>query len=299
MIDSRPHILLVDDEPYNLEILEEYLEGEPYALHRAADGEEAWAFLSAPDCPVLHTILLDRMMPKLDGLGLLARIKGVPRLAGIPVILQTADAAPERVAEGIKAGAFYYLTKPFERSVLLSVVGSAVKERLQVEDIQRRLDDGIRGATLLDQGTFTYRTPDQARILATLLSQACPAPEHAALGLWEMLINAVEHGNLEISYGRKTELLDAGQMETEIQARLEQEPYASRRVVVGFERRGPQVTITITDEGPGFDWRRYLELDATRAFHSHGRGIAMARQLSFTSVEYRGRGNEVQVLIET
>lgn len=46
--------------------------------------------------------------------------------------------------------------------------------------------------------------------------------------------------------------------------------------------------MTITDQGEGFAWERYLEMDPSRAFDTHGRGIAMARMISFDSVEYRG-----------
>ncbi len=293
MTTDRSHLLLVDDEPFNLEILHEYLEDGPYILHQAVDGEAAWAFLSDPNCPPLRAILLDRMMPKLDGLGVMSRMKGIDRLAQIPVILQTADAAPERVAEGIQAGAFYYLTKPFEQSVLLSVIASAVGSRTRIEEVQQRLEGGLRGAALLEHGSFAFSTPEQAQSLATLLSAACPAPEQAALGLWEMLLNAVEHGNLEISYAEKTRYLEEGRMEAEIHRRLAEEPYRSRRVVAEIRRSGQELEISITDEGPGFDWQAYLELDPTRAFHSHGRGIAMAKRLSFSSLEYRGRGNQV------
>ncbi|MBF0127452.1 MAG: response regulator, partial [Magnetococcales bacterium] len=51
------------------------------------------------------------------------------------------------------------------------------------------------------------------------------------------------------------------------------------------------------DQGVGFDWQSYMEFNASRAFDNHGRGIAMAKGLSFDRVEYRGRGNEVMVTV--
>lgn len=297
MIRTTIPLLLVDDEPWNLEILEEYLEGGSYQLHTARDGEEAWAFLTDPTQPRPSAILLDRMMPKLDGLGVLTRLRARHDLAQIPVILQTADAAPERVAEGIQAGAFYYLTKPFQRSVLLSVVASALEHRARIEEVQDRLENGVRGACLLDEATFRFRTPSEAKSLATLLSQACPVPDVAALGLWELLINAVEHGNLEITYAEKSRLLEENGLEGEIQARLTGPAFGARHARVTFQRSPEALEITITDEGPGFDWQRYVDLDPSRAFHSHGRGIAMTRQLSFPEVSYRGRGNEVALRV--
>jgi len=64
-------------------------------------------------------------------------------------------------------------------------------------------------------------------------------------------------------------------------------------VEVWFERRSEEVTITIKDQGPGFDWRRYLEMSPDLAFQTHGRGIAMARALCFDGLDYLGVGNEV------
>ena len=51
------------------------------------------------------------------------------------------------------------------------------------------------------------------------------------------------------------------------------------------------------DEGDGFDWEKYLSFDAERAFDTHGRGIAMASKLSFSSIEYHGKGNELTATI--
>jgi len=52
--------------------------------------------------------------------------------------------------------------------------------------------------------------------------------------------------------------------------------------------------VLITDQGDGFDWQPYLDIDPARAFASHGRGIALSRKLSFTSLEYLGSGNQVR-----
>jgi anti-sigma regulatory factor (Ser/Thr protein kinase) len=70
-------------------------------------------------------------------------------------------------------------------------------------------------------------------------------------------------------------------------------------VEVTFIRREEAIDITVTDQGPGFDWQAYLTLDESRAFDSHGRGIAMARMLSFDKLEYRGCGNQVVCTINT
>ena len=75
---TTAHVLVVDDEELNLEILLEYFDGEPgFTLETAADGEIAWDLLQDPT-KSFDLILLDRMMPRLDGVGLLRRIKAEP-----------------------------------------------------------------------------------------------------------------------------------------------------------------------------------------------------------------------------
>ena len=60
-----------------------------------------------------------------------------------------------------------------------------------------------------------------------------------------------------------------------------------------YERTPSEIILTIRDEGQGFDWQRYLELDPARATDPHGRGIALSKMMSFDEVEYQGAGNVV------
>ena len=84
-----------------------------------------------------------------------------------------------------------------------------------------------------------------------------------------------------------------------MERRLAQDGLSSRQVEVEFTRDANAIRITITDQGEGFDWETYLTLSPERALDNHGRGIAMARLLSFSDLEYRGRGNQVAVTIAT
>ena len=118
-------------------------------------------------------------------------------------------------------------------------------------------------------------------------------PDQVAFGLNELLLNAVEHGNLEITYSQKTELVLAGTWVSEIERRLELVEYRNRQVVVEVETAGDQVVFTIKDEGHGFAWEPYRELAAERAKDPHGRGIALSALMAFSSLTYRGCGNEV------
>ena len=119
-------ILAVDDTPESLEILRVRLEANHYEVVTASDGEEglAKAHELRPDL-----ILLDVMMPKLDGIAVVRALKQNPELRSIPVILVTAKSDTRDVVEGLDAGGDDYLTKPFEHSALLARVRSMLRQK--------------------------------------------------------------------------------------------------------------------------------------------------------------------------
>ncbi len=112
-------------------------------------------------------------------------------------------------------------------------------------------------------------------------------------GLNELLINAVEHGNLGITYNEKTKLVLGGTWMQEVERRLEAPEYKDKNARLSFKAAKDAIAVIIKDEGGGFDWSRYVELSPDRATDPHGRGIAASRLMSFDSIEYLGTGNEV------
>jgi len=157
--------------------------------------------------------------------------------------------------------------------------------------------DLSQAPSLPDGATFEIRTMTEAVGLATLLAAAHPDPARVVMGLTELLVNAVEHGNLGITYHEKAELLDRGDLRAEIERRLALPDRASRRVKVTFRRAPDQLTTWIEDEGEGFDWRPYLDYDPERALDPNGHGIAIARGVCFDDVTYHGRGNVVAATV--
>ena len=162
-----------------------------------------------------------------------------------------------------------------------------------MEDITVRKKTIAHTAQLMRQGRFELRTLDEARHLAELLAYAFPDPSRARLGLTELFVNGVEHGNLNLSYAEKSALLNTGTLDCEIARRLALPDYAQKRVRVSLDRTEAALRISITDEGKGFDWRQYLDLDITQSADGHGRGIAMAKTIGFDELDYRGCGNQV------
>jgi adenylate cyclase len=125
-LHEPPRILAIDDTPENLEILRMRLEASGYEVVTAADGDEGLARARdlKPDL-----ILLDIMMPKLDGISVVRLLKQDVSLRSIPVILVTAKADTRDVVEGLDAGGDDYLTKPFEHKALLARVRSMLRQK--------------------------------------------------------------------------------------------------------------------------------------------------------------------------
>ncbi|WP_419903921.1 ATP-binding protein [Kiloniella sp.] len=150
---------------------------------------------------------------------------------------------------------------------------------------------------MITSGSFEFRTVDEARNLTTMLSLACPGADGIVIGLNELLQNAVEHGNLEIGYNLKTELLETGRLYEEIHNRLQMSPFNERVVTVNYSRNNKEIVFVIQDQGKGFNWRKYLTIDDERITSSHGRGIALAKMMAFTELNYNGSGNRVTARI--
>src|SRR5579885_598698 len=129
---SPPRILVVDDNETNRDILVTRLQTQGYELLQAADGEEA---LTSARQHLPDLILLDVVMPKLDGFEVCRRLKAETGLPFIAVILVTAKAATQDVIAGFEAGADEYLTKPVDHAALVA----RVKSMLRMKELTDRV----------------------------------------------------------------------------------------------------------------------------------------------------------------
>jgi CheY-like chemotaxis protein len=292
---EKTKVLAVDDEKLNLKILDMHLREAGFETVLAEDGRAA--LRSLEEHPDIAVILLDRMMPKMDGMACLREIKADARLRDIPVIMQTAAAATEQVLQGINAGVYYYLTKPYDERILLGIIRSALDDAKKRRKIKEKVTHHFRILSLMKHSIFYFRTLDEAKMLAFGIGSCFPDSRNTAFGLHELLINAIEHGNLGITYAEKTELVLSGGWFAEVERRLADPLYAEKEAQLTFHAVKDAITVNIKDAGQGFDWEQYLELSPERAADVHGRGISAARAMSFDSLEYLGRGNEVEVKV--
>ena len=129
---THPTILIVDDEPFNVDYLEQELEDLNYQTISAANGREALDKVQS-ECPDL--ILLDIMMPVMDGFEVLSHLKGATVTREIPIIIISANSDLQSIVKGIQLGAEDYLPKPFEPTLLRARISSSL-EKKHLRDLQ-------------------------------------------------------------------------------------------------------------------------------------------------------------------
>ncbi|MCG5241802.1 ATP-binding response regulator [Azospirillum doebereinerae] len=284
--------LVVDDEEMTRAIVAGYLARIGYRTLEAATLAEAWRILNDP-AVTIHVALLDRRLHDGDGLKLFERMKTVPELAEIPVIIQTVSDSSADIAAAIRAGVFYYLIKPYDGALLRSVVRAAEESSGRMRSLQGDLRSRADAMGLMREARFRFRTPHEAQNLAIALSSIAETAHSLTFGLSEIMMNAVEHGILGIGFEAKSVLKATGTLGKEIETRLASPEHRDKHATLHVERNDDRIVFTVTDTGNGFDSSRYLTVDAFQSTATHGRGIALARMVGFDHLTYVGNGNRV------
>lgn len=131
----KARVLIVDNEAMNLKLFKAYLASEAYDIVTAENGQGALSSIAASPPDV---ILLDIMMPVIDGFEITRLLKGSPETAGIPIILMTARSGRENKSAGLDAGADEFITKPVQRTELVARVRSMLRMKRFEEQIKGR-----------------------------------------------------------------------------------------------------------------------------------------------------------------
>lgn len=286
-------VLVVDEEPTGLQALQETLQEGGFSMLTALTGTAARALVAEREREI-EAVVLELALPDMDGFDLLRWMKDQPSLACAEVVVQSSRLRSDSVRKALDCGAYFYLSRPFQASQVQAIVRAAVEACRLRRSLEQKVDEVEDAFGLLSRGIFHLRSLREAELLSAHLGSAVGDPAKGA-ALLELLINAVEHGNLEISYEDKSRLMADGRLADEIERRLDLPEYASRQVEVQVEQRASGFQVLIRDEGPGFEPDRYFTVEESRLFDSHGRGILFAN--AALELEYLGRGNEVRVVI--
>ena len=293
---SKAKILLVDDEELVRDELGGLLEDEGYDVVTGSDGEEGLALFTTerPDL-----VITDVRMPRVDGLTFVAAIRKQSPTTPITVI--TGHGNEATAIDALRAGVTDFIKKPVRFDDLLASL-----DRMEAAlRMNRSSPPQLPSSATLREQSWVYdlgnnrgAIPDFVdAILATCVPEIDPQVSlDLSLALRELLLNAVEHGNLALTYAEKTHALEEGSLEGLLDDRRKQSPYATRRARVHVQRDESQVLFEIHDEGDGFDWRKLPDpMDPLNLLADHGRGVLLAT-LAVDELRYNEAGTTVTAI---
>ena len=286
---GKPSILVVDDEEALRALLCHLLAREGFEPIPAADGEQAIEIYRQAK-PMI--VLSDIMMPKLDGLGLLAEIRRIDRTA--IVILMTGQGNEEVLLKALRGGATNFFKKPFNVRELIEEIRTVVELRTEVARASLFtpcLVEETKSFLLPRSDTPYLPVVNQVTLQLPLL---LPEGEilNIKVGIEEMITNAIEHGNLGVSFEEKNAAITAGTL-SQLEAERARESDAAGRAVRITSRLTPALfEVTIRDDGRGFDWRTLPDVIAENILGLNGRGIFLTK-IYFDEVIFNDAGNEV------
>lgn len=286
-------LLVIDDDPMIHKMLDFSLKDLDLEIDHCNSAMEAQEHL-AENGQKLGAMVLDWEMPGMSGIEFLEWVKNEKRFKDIPVIMLTSNNRKADIKRGIDAGAYYYIVKPFNKDLLVSIVNAAIFDFNNVKILNKQVSEAQNPFTNLVSGEFKIKHLEDAQRMSVYIANSCPNPEEALI-ISELLTNAIEHGNLGITYDEKSGYIDKNVLLEEIEERLKQNKYANKFALVHYQKDDKCITVNIKDQGEGFDYKKYLHFDESRVFDNHGRGIAMVNTVM--DIQYLGKGNEVEVKI--
>lgn len=262
-----------------------------YSVLYASNGLEA---LEQFDAHHPAIVLTDLQMPEMDGLQLVAALK--ERSPGTPVVLMTAKGSEEIAIEAIARGAASYVPKRGLARDLLDTVHRVLAEADQASG-DRRL--------LKHLNEISYQLDNDQRLISSIVSLVRRVFQsqgflnesdslRASGAIDEALQNAYYHGNLEVD-SKLRELAD-NSFHRIANERLQMAPYQHRKIWFRLRLVDDEASITIGDEGPGFDVRKVPNPTDPEFFERpHGRGVFLMRAF-MDDVRFNDRGNEVTMI---
>jgi len=286
-------VLVVDDEEDIRAALAAFLRHRGYHVHTAKDGVEGLGLFQKERPSV---VFVDIRMPRMDGMEFLKEALLIDPETHIIVISSYGN--EEMILRALRLGAADFFKKPLDFQEVNEALIS-LESRLLAEKGTRFDHSCLRAESM------TLAVPNDLNVVSPVVNHITTSLKyffdgqtvHGIQGaLIEMIVNAIEHGNLGITYEEKTKALDEDRLTELILAKSEEPELAKRRVSVHYELDHEKVMYVIEDEGVGFDIRSLPDPgDPENLWLGHGRGILLTRAL-MDEVSYSEKGNEVALV---
>ncbi len=203
-------ILIVDDNPKNLQLLGSILKEHDYKVEFATNGLEAIEWI---DEQPFDLVLLDIMMPGMDGYETCRYIRQKPENNDMPVIFLTAKTAKESIVKGFESGAQDFISKPFDKQELLARVGTHLELRtskLKLREVNSWLEDRVSERTAqLEQANRQLSNLDEAKTeFLNLIGHEIRTPLNGIIGPMQLLRTDKRDSELELMLGLMEESVD-------------------------------------------------------------------------------------------
>jgi CheY-like chemotaxis protein len=286
-------ILVVDDSSVDRIRAEKLLAKEGFTVVSVTNGPQALEILKRepPDL-----VLTDMQMPEMDGLQLVQEIRA--KHPAVPVILMTAHGSEEIAVEALQKGAASYVPKRNLARDLPSTLASVLEVAKASRNEQFLLKSLIHTESHFILDNDTSLIPSLIGHLENNIKRMQLCDENGlirvAVALREALVNAIQHGNLEIDSGLREQ--DDKHYYHLIEERRQQEPYQDRRVHVYAKESHREAVYVIRDEGMGFDPSTLPDpTDPSNLAKISGRGLLLIRTF-MDEVNHNPRGNEITMV---
>jgi DNA-binding response OmpR family regulator len=284
---ARHTILIAEDQELMRTVLVKFIQRAGFDVITAENGEEAIELYRA-EKPTL--VISDIKMPKMNGLVLLKEIKKIDEKA--LVILITGFGSEDILLQALRGGAINFFKKPFKVEEVIDVIHHAVRHRDMFQFKE------LISTDLTEEEKKFVLSPSNANILPVLnqitlnVGSLFPDSEiiNLKIGIEEMINNAIEHGCLGIGFEEKNKALQTGVYDELIKEKSAQLTAVPRKVFIASLLTAEGITITIGDDGDGFDWKNLPGLSKENLLQCNGRGIFLTK-IFFDSVEYNAKGN--------
>lgn len=286
-------VLIIDDEELVRNALSGFLRHRGYRVVTAVDGMKGLEVFREERPSIVFT---DLRMPKAGGMEFLRNALRIDPHAHI--IFITGHGDEKDILQALHLGAKNFFKKPLNFQEVIEALSALESRAIAEEGIRFDHTFVVRESRVLEiPNDLNVVSGVVNHITATLHHFFDEQTVHGIQGaLIEMIVNAIEHGNLEISYEEKTKALENEKLTELIQAKSEHPSLARRRVHLFYELDGQEVRFCIEDEGNGFNIHDVPDPGhPDNLWLGHGRGILMTRAL-MDEVHYTEKGNRVTLI---
>ncbi|MFZ2960893.1 MAG: response regulator [Candidatus Ozemobacteraceae bacterium] len=288
-------VLIVEDDDGTRFVLGKVAKNEGHEVKMAPDGAAGLVLFREfrPDM-----VVSDIKMPKMDGLRLLEQIRNVDY--DVVVVIISSMESAEYTLKALRLRANDFFVKPV-REIDLVAMYKKYQNILQTRTKEREI------VGMILQKNLEMRIFNQLELVGKVVDRLMQEAEHhfppvdrlgIHLGLVEIITNAIEHGNLEITFDEKTHAMEGGcdTWQDLLLSRSGKPGYSDRYVTIEMKIDTSHGEWIITDQGSGFDWKKIPNPNAPEnLLKSHGRGVLLT-QFEFDEVMFLEKGNKVRLV---